>query len=180
MENQYMQENVSNTMPSSGHENMPEKMMPNPMEANPSLHLQPTRQLPVYPTDKIPKFTGNMANQIVYPELFYKLQPFIIMACDQMDTYSFGTMIPTQDMVEQLSDNIHDDVCRIYPDIAEYADSIDRANKGEQPVIMIRDQRMFDRNFDMLGHRFTRRGVLRDLINILLISELFRRRRRFY
>jgi hypothetical protein len=115
-----------------------------------------------------------MANQIVYPELFYKLQPFIMMACDQMESYSFGTMIPTQDMIEQFSDNIHEAVCRMYPDIADYAESADRKSNGELPVIAGLGQGMFDRNYDMFSRRFRRRGILRDLIGILLISDLNR------
>ncbi len=161
-------------------EAMPESMLANPSGANPSLRLQPTHQHPLYQADTISKFTGNMANQIVYPELFYKLQPFIMMVCDQIDTYSFGSVMLTQEMIEQLSDSVHDDVCHMYPDIAEYADSVDQQAQDDVPVIARRDQGIYGGGLGLFGRRFRRRGGLRDLIDILLISEFFRRRRRIY
>jgi hypothetical protein len=68
----------------------------------------------------------------------------------------------------------------MYPDIAEYAENMDKKNPGEVPVIRGLGQGLFDRNFDMFGRRFRRRGILRDLIGIMLISEFFRRRRRLF
>ncbi len=111
----------------------------------------------------------------VYPEVFYKVQPFIMMACDQMDMYQ----MPTQAMVDKMADDIHDDVCRMYPDMAEYAQSYgENANADLSESVQTRDPRMFDR-------RFRRRGLFRDLIGILLLQELFGRRglflgRRFF
>lgn len=108
-------------------------------------------------------------HRVVYPEVFYKLQPFIMICCDQMDMY--GDAMPTQEMLDQMTDGIYNDVCRMYPDIAEYANSCDKKT-GTDPYItdVING---FDRSF-------RRRGLLRDIIGILLLSELFRRRRRIY
>jgi hypothetical protein len=114
----------------------------------------------------MPMISGNMAFRVVYPEIFYRLQPYIIMVCDQMDTN--GSMMPTQDMVEQMTDSIYDDVCRMYPDIAEYAREQDMKAKDDPP------------EREIFGRRFRRRGLLRDLIGILLVSEFFRRRRRIF
>jgi hypothetical protein len=68
----------------------------------------------------------------------------------------------------------------MYPDMAEYASNYDQETKDDPPIIEGRNPFMFDRGFGMISHRFRRRGMLRDLIDILLISEFFRRRRRMY
>ncbi len=114
-----------------------------------------------------------MAYQMVFPEIYYKLQPYIMMVCDQMDP--LGSTMPTQDMLDRVSDSIYDDMCKRYPDIAEYARTQeDKANSD--PIIQTA---RFGDDPPMFGWRFRRRGLFRDLIDILLISELFHRRRRF-
>lgn len=119
-----------------------------------------------------------MVNQMTYPEIFYKLQPYIMLVCDQLDTFS--SLMPTQEMVEHMTDSIYDDVCRMYPDIAEYTHEYEKSAKDDPPdppAGFGRGFGMFDRE-PMFG--FRRRGLFRDLIDILLLSELTRRRRRFY
>lgn len=142
--------------------------------------MKPANQVPSYPTEAMPILPGMLESQMVYPEVFYKLQPYIVLVCDQMDTY--GTMMPTQEMVEQMTDSIYDDVCRMYPDLAEYAKSHENAesNNPHNPDGFRRDPRFFDRDFRFFRRPFRRRGLFRDLIDILLLSELFRRRRRYY
>jgi hypothetical protein len=117
-----------------------------------------------------------MTYQLVYPEIFYKLQPFIMMVCDQMDAY--GSTMPSQEMIEQMTDNIYDDICRMYPDIAEYVNKNDNMVKNNLRTdeTIARFPGMYDRD----RRRFRQRGLFRDLIDILLLSEFFRRRRRFY
>ena len=121
-----------------------------------------------------PDMMGRMMTyQLVYPEIFYKLQPFIMMVCDQMDPY--GTMMPTQEMIEQMTDNIYSDICRMYPDVAEYANKCEtniKNDPSDPPEGINRFPGMFRR-------RFRQRGLFRDLIDILFLSEFFRRRRRF-
>ena len=120
-----------------------------------------------------------MTYQLCYPEIFYKLQPFIMMACDQMDTY--GPMMPSQEMIEQMSDNIYEDVNRMYPDMAEYVRDYENKSKSDSPdTEVINHVPGIYGGPGMFGRRFRRRGVFRDLIGILLLSELFRRRRRYY
>lgn len=114
-----------------------------------------------------------MMNPVVYPEIFYKLQPYIMLVCDQMDTFS--PMMPTQDMIEQMTDSIYDDVCRMYPDLAEYARANEDKVQNDPPPAGFGFGVPF-----VFGNRFRRRGLLRDLIDILLISEFSRRRRRFF
>lgn len=118
-----------------------------------------------------------MANQPVYPEVFYKLQPFIMMACDQMD--SFSSAMPSQETVDQMSDGIYNEFNRMHPELMEYV----RENepKGESPDIAVIN--FFPGPFygpGFFGRRFRHRGLFRDLIGTLLLSELFRRRRRYY
>jgi hypothetical protein len=143
---------------------------------NPPMNMQAMSPSSYYPSQVMPM----MGNQMVYPEIFYKLQPYIMIVCDQMDT--FGSMMPTQEMVEQMTDNIYDDVCRMYPDIAEYARDYDKKAKDDPPDPPLGfggGFEMFGREHDRPRFGFRRRGVFRDLIDILLLSELFRRRRRF-
>jgi hypothetical protein len=114
-----------------------------------------------------------MAYQMAFPEIYYKLQPYVIMICDQLD--SFGSTMPTQDMLDNISNSIFDDISKRYPDLAEYART-QEARADSDPVIQTA---RFDDDPPMFGWRFRRRGLFRDLIDILLLSELFRRRRRF-
>lgn len=154
---------------------MNEGMAANPPWMNAS-QLQTENQ-----QDMMPNMRGNMAYQLVYPEIFYRLQPYIMMVCDQMDIH--GNFVPTQDMVEQLTDSIHDDICRMYPDIADYADNYNQMNYNDPPLMDDYGRVMFDRDRDfdygMFGRRFRRSGSLRDLTSILLLSEIFRRRKMY-
>lgn len=160
-------------------------MTNNPVTMNPSLNMQDISPCPCYPPQGAPM----MANPMVYPEVFYKLQPYIMLVCDQMDT--FGPMMPTQEMVEQMTDGIYDDVCRMYPEMAEYARENEMKAKDDPPdppesigVIsrgFDRDfGRGFGRGFGRFDRGFRRRGLFRDLIDIMFLSELSRRRRRFF
>jgi hypothetical protein len=95
-----------------------------------------------------------------------------MMVCDQMD--SFGNMMPSQEMVESITDGIYEDVCRMHPDIAEYVRDCEMKAKDDPSEL---DQ--FGHDFRFRRH-FRRRGLFRDLIDILLLSEMGRRRRRFF
>jgi FMN phosphatase YigB (HAD superfamily) len=109
--------------------------------------------------------------RMVYPEIFYKLQPYIMMVCDQMDAY--GNSVPNQDMMEQITDGIYRDMLEMYPDLVEYVREQESRETGAVETIT--------RSPGRFGRRFRRRGVFRDLIDILFLSEfLGRRRRRFY
>lgn len=130
----------------------------NPNTINPYLNMQGTPM---------------MVNSVVYPEVFYKLQPHIMMMCDQMDTY--GSMMPTQEMVEKMSDSIYDNVNRMYPEMSEYVRNYEKKMNDDQTVETV----IFGRG-PMFGYGFRRRGLFRDLIDILLLSELTRRRRGYY
>lgn len=103
-----------------------------------------------------------------YPELYYRLVPYIMMVCDQAETA--GIEMPSQQMIESITDNIYDDVVANYPDMADYFRCQEQtmANTDSLPV-----QGPF-----YFGRRPRRRGLFRDLIDILLLNEFLRRRRR--
>lgn len=115
-----------------------------------------------------------MENPSVYPEVYYKMQPYIMMACDHMDAY--GPEMPSQEMVEGMSDAIYDDMMRTYPEMADYMRSQEQGGAARTSLAV---QGPFG-FMSPFGFRrdFRRRGLGRDLIDILLLSELFRRRRR--
>ncbi len=106
-----------------------------------------------------------MQLRLVYPEIFYKLQPYIIAVCDEMDT--FGDEMPSLEMIERICDSIYNDIREMHPDLADYINSSEPTVETQVP---------FGRS--RVSRRFRRRGLFRDLIEILLLSELARRRRR--
>lgn len=132
--------------------------------ANPSPAIKPAQ----------PAVSPAMAYQMAFPEIYYRLQPYVMMACDQMDLKD-STMI-TQDLLDNISDSIYDDIGKRDPTLAEYVHSQESA-ANSNPVV----QTATFGDPGMFGWRFRRRGLFRDLIDILLLSELFgRRRRRFF
>ena len=136
---------------------------------NPLYSVPEVSQPPYNPT----VVSQAMKYQAVYPEIFYKLQPYIMMVCDQMD---FGPTMPNMETIQHMTDNIYKDVCRMYPDLAEYARSNDK-KENDDPPPFDRDR---DMDRDIFERPFRRRGMFRDIIDILLLSELFGRRRRFF
>ena len=114
---------------------------------------------------------------LTYPEIYYKAMPFVMLVCDQVDTYT--AEMPSQDMVDQMTDNVVEDITRVYPDMAEYANN----TTPSSPTIEItqfgnRDMDR-DRDRDFNRRRFRRRTPFNDFIQFLILSELFKRRRRY-
>lgn len=140
--------------------------MPNPVY---NYNMQSAKPMPA----KVPQSNVSpaMAYQMAFPEIYFKLQPYIMTVCDQLD--ATGAAMPTQDMLDRISDSIYDDMRTRNPDLAEYMKSQEEKANSD-PVIQ---SARFD-DPPMFGWRFRRRGLPRDLIDILLLSELFRRRRR--
>ena len=111
-----------------------------------------------------------MPYRMMYPEVYYKLNPYIMNVVDQMDAYGY---MPTQEMMDRISDGIYEDMTRMYPDMVEYARSQETMASSDPAVMDV-----INGDFDRFRHGFRRRGLLRDLIDILLLSEFHRRRRR--
>jgi hypothetical protein len=163
-------------MPNQGSANMgPWANDPGNTQSNIPANIQQT-----YPQAVNPMMEDAMTYRAVYPEIFYKLQPYILMASDVMGTY--GTTMPTQQQVEQMSDGIFEDFCKMYPDMATYMNKNDNANDdppgdppGDPPFFRGGPRRGFGG-----GGYFRRRGVGRDLIDTLLLAELLGRGRYYY
>lgn len=107
-----------------------------------------------------------MVNSVQYPETYYMVQPIVSRACMEMDD-SNGPF-PSQTTVNYMTDRAYDDVIRTYPEMIE--DDENEAPYAGHGV----EADQFRRR-----RRFRRRELLRDLVGILLIGELLRRRRRF-
>lgn len=124
-----------------------------------------------------------MGYRSVYPEIYYKLTPFVSMTCDLIFSYN---MMPTQEKLEEMSDGIYDDFCKMYPDMCDYmGKSADRSDDPAAFRSVFRDSGFGGFRGDG-GFRggggygsgfgsFRRRGLGRDLIYGLLLSDLLGR-----
>ena len=109
----------------------------------------------------------------VYPDVYYKIQPHVMMVCDEMDDYDDYEM-PSHEMIRQMSDRIYNDVCRIHPEYAE-PDHYRGMSYDALAAYNLID--------NVESQQFSRGGIFGDLITIVLLNELFgrrRRRRRYY
>ncbi len=98
-----------------------------------------------------------------YPEIFYKVQPFVLLACDQLNLRG-GPL--TQAQADQITEEIYNNVCQMHPDLADYAQLYEMRTNDRFATMQIGPR-----------HRpgFRRRGMLRDLIDILFLREIFGR-----
>lgn len=112
-------------------------------------------------------------HRALYPELHFKLKPFISATCDAID--AAGKM-PSQQELDDITDDIHDEFCKMHPDMANYMNAGDNGNDQPEAVQTI----IFD-GFRRggYGRGFRRRGLARDLIGGLLLSELLGRGHRY-
>lgn len=112
---------------------------------------------------------NNVNYQNIYPDVYYKVQPFAMMACDELDAANWE--VPTPEMVRQISDQIYEDVCRIHPDLAEREQYHPMSYEAAEAYQMT--ERLAE------AEQWRGGGFFRDLIDILLLNEIFRRRRRW-
>jgi len=112
----------------------------------------------MYPSIE-PDIYDDMVSLIMYPDIYYRIYPYASMICDRMDNPYM--MYPSEAHVESMIDECYDVCVRNMPDLIDYADM--KAQSDAE-----------------VSQRFRRMPLLRDLIAIILISELFRRRRRSY
>ena len=140
-------------------------------------------------TMELPSMEYKMVCNICYPEIYYRVQPFVMSVCDQMD---YGNKkILSQEMLYDLSDTIYENVCAMHPDLVEYANcremmsSVESTRRdmdsdpfrGDRDRDRDRDGRR-DRGFFPF-RRFRRGGLFPDFIDVLLLNELLRRGRIF-
>nr|WP_315021705.1 hypothetical protein [uncultured Aminipila sp.] len=107
-------------------------------------------------TDLVMK--DNYTSDITYPEIYYKVQPFVIFACDQLESCRH---IINQNVLDQVGDDIYAKVCMMHPDLEEYA--------SQYPMKLSVESTQRHRRV------FRRRGVFRDFIDLLLLNELLGR-----
>ncbi len=155
-----------------------QEMTPNFEGMNPNIYSANENQM--YMPASMPNMAGNNASS--YPEIYYKLQPHVMMMCDQMDAYG---MYPTKENMENAANQMHDNIMKNHPDIAAYAKDSEKKMLDTMPEArqtIVSDYGYGYRGYgdDSYGRGFRGRGVLRDIIDILLLSEFYRRRRRPY
>jgi hypothetical protein len=110
------------------------------------------------------------SNRALYPEIFYKLQPFISMTADII---ADAGVMPNEQEMDDITGNILEDFINMYPDMAGYVKSND-SDRGEAVPTIV-----FGGGFGPGRRRFRRRGIGRDLILALLLSDLAGRRSRY-
>ncbi len=113
----------------------------------------------------------------IYPEVYYRLKPYITMVSDLI--CSAGTDMPTQQQLEAISDEIYDNFCKSNPDMAEYMNKgAEKDDPAGDPPLRGNFMFGFRPSFGFRG--FRRRGIGRDFISALLLSELFGRDGYYY
>jgi hypothetical protein len=105
-----------------------------------------------------PYIDHRVVQPIMYPDIYYRIYPYVHRTCDRMDNPYMN--YPSEAQVESMIDDCYDACVKGMPDLIQYAEL--KATETEK--------------IDTKQGR--RRPLLRDLIAIILISELFRRRRR--
>jgi len=123
--------------------------------------------------EKMPMMEENMACNLVYPEVYYKVQPFIVSVCDQMN---LSDHMVSPKIFDQAGETIYNNVCVMYPHLAGYANP-QEMNESVEAMSPVYPR---GRRFYPDGRHFRRRGLFRDIIDILLLQELLRRGRRFF
>lgn len=101
-----------------------------------------------------------------FPDIYYQVQPVIHNTICEMDN-AYMTY-PSQEFLDQMVDRACEAFFGMYPDMVELETTI--GNPGEAAM---ETQIGF-------GRPFRRRGLFRDLVTILLLSELLRRRGYYY
>ncbi|NLC44533.1 MAG: hypothetical protein GX783_09665 [Clostridiales bacterium] len=104
-----------------------------------------------------PCINNGMVQTIMYPDIYYRIYPYVQRTCDRMDNPYMH--YPSEAQVESMVDDCYDTCIMGMPDLEHYADL--RTNEVDTKQIR-------------------RRPLLRDLIAIILITELFRRRENPY
>lgn len=117
-----------------------------------------------------PSTSQSMTAAVTYPEIYYKLQPYLSMVRDSL--VSMGRN-PTQEELDQVSDSIYDDICRRDPDLKAYLEKYEPKDPPEgDPPFRGGFRGGFRPGF---GFGFRRRGLGRDFIDALLLAQLFGR-----
>ena len=128
----------------------------------------------------------------MYPKCYYMIYPRVKRMCDMM--YQQGMVTPTPQMMQQMTDQIYDEVEPMMAEEDMMEMDMQMMPENMQDMQMMPEQMqpmgtkpmMEDKGcYEMDARQFgffprPRRRFLRDLISILLIRQLFRRRRPFF
>ena len=80
-------------------------------------NMSPAYESP-YNAMGMPDMASKEADDIpVYPDVYFKIQPFVMMSCDKMDAEE--CKMPNHEKVQQLTENIRYQVERMHPEFAE-------------------------------------------------------------
>lgn len=102
-----------------------------------------------------------------FPDIYYQVQPVVQKTiCEMDDPYM---AYPNQQAVDRMVDRTYEELLMNYPDMAELEESM-----ADLEETVVETQIGFGR--PRFGRPLRRRGIFRDLVTILLLSELFRRR----
>lgn len=55
---------------------------------------------------------------LIYPNIYYKLHPFVVTACDEMDMH--GIMMPTKQMIKCICNQMCEKMFKVYPEMVKY------------------------------------------------------------
>ncbi len=113
----------------------------------------------------------NMAYQCVYPDVYYKVMPFVMMACDEFDVSNHEMLSPA--MIRETTDRIYEDVCKIHPDLVSPNQYRGMTYGSAESYSSISDTYVE-------AQQFNQGGFFNDLITVILLNEFFGRRRRRY
>jgi hypothetical protein len=114
-------------------------------------------------------------HRAMYPEIHYKLHPFVCVTCDAIE--ATGRM-PSQEEFDDITDNIYDEFCKMHPEMENYMKS---GNKDDDPPEAVTAFDGFGRGIGRgFGFGPRRRGIGRDLVGALLLAELLGRRRSYF
>lgn len=162
----------SNKGPMSNYPLANQSAMPEMMQAYPNAAAKPIME-------------NAMTYKAIYPEVYYKLKPYITMAGDILT--SSGSEMPTQQQLDDMTDEVYDEFVKSNPDMADYM------TRSEMPDTMTGAQQPVREVFNGFGagfgpgfgpgfgfRRFRRRGLGRDFISALLLAELLGRGRFFF
>lgn len=108
------------------------------------------------------EIAGPMVCPMMYPEIYYKIYPYIYKVCDKMDNPCMPYLSEAQ--LEDMINECYDMAVREIPELEEYA-------------CMASSEKM---SVEIKQNLAPRRPILRDLLAIILLGELFRRRRGYY
>lgn len=105
---------------------------------------------------------------MLYPEIYYKVEPYILSACDEMT--SFGSDMPAKKAISAMSERVYAQIMEAYPELRVYEVQSAGAGSGEGTA-----------GKNTAGDKVAaarRNSLLGDFLDVLLIYELIGRRRR--